>query len=78
MYTQGIPQRTRTADGRIAYIRLDTWHTGEVDRFWCAGPNDTSRSAISAISGYDYDSRCGLCWLNIGHTMDLHQERIGA
>jgi hypothetical protein len=73
----GTPYRLRM-DRSMVWFRQDTYDTGESDTSRCAGATDTSRIAMSSISGHDYDATCSLCWLGYGHTMDLHADRIQA
>ena len=65
----GTPTRTRWS-----WVRHDTWHTGEVDRVWCASEGDQSPLVLSV----DYDVLCAHCWLNHGHSRELHDSLVAS
>lgn len=67
MYTHGKPFRYSAR----SWMRRDTFHTGETDTLWCAGPQDDS----PIVTSRDYDAACSLCWLHQRHTHDLHHAR---
>ena len=62
-----------------SWFRSDLYHpnnTNELpvwERVFCAGRDDFS--APHCIYPDGYNSRCSCCYLNIGHTKKLHQER---
>lgn len=56
----------RKIDGRDTW-----WRAGDGCRL--TGPTDTSAGIL-----FQYDRRCGLCWLGYGHSGDYHHAQIEA
>ena len=56
--------------------RFDLNSKGNTEDFFCVDRYDGSRVHSTYPTGYN--SRCGLCYLNFGHTVDAHNQRIAA
>ena len=65
----------RGEHGAIKRIDRCQWGEESIERWFALNSRDVS---AHHNNGEGYDSRCSLCWLNISHTEDLHQDRIGA
>ncbi len=85
-YEIGDPTTRAHWTGGPHHTRLDTFVTKlgvkSQDRMFCQGTNDYSDSVEHPYAGEPgnraYDARCGCCYLGIGHTVKLHDQRIAS
>jgi len=76
----GQPQRATEGAG---YQRIDRWTSDrdgriELERRFCAGPDDLSPMARLEYAGKGncrYHPKCGCCWLGFSHTLAEHNLR---
>lgn len=64
-------------DGKVRYDRYvpdDSPDNAEINQIFCLGIGDTSRQKSTYPNGYD--SRCGCCYLNFGHTEARHNADV--
>jgi hypothetical protein len=62
-----LPRFTMRRDGRyVAWWR---------DGLRCVDGRDESRAWSP---NFEYDPRCGFCWLNIAHTEALHKRKVNS